>query len=118
MRGNTMDDGVTALAVDDRYLWIATTGGAGRYDWVTDRWDGYGSWNGLPGMDVSSVVVDRHDVWMGTGGGIGKFPRVSDDPNAWVSYTSGLEIKAGAMTREYANTLVSNEVWAAAADDK
>ncbi|MFC1714528.1 lamin tail domain-containing protein [Candidatus Poribacteria bacterium] len=118
IRGNMVDDNVTALAVDDRYLWVATPSGAGRYDWVTDRWDGYGSRNGLPGTDVSSVVVDRHDVWMGTGGGIGKFPRVSDDPNAWISYTSGLEIKAGAMTREYANTLVSNEVWASAADNE
>jgi ligand-binding sensor domain-containing protein len=116
IRGNMMDDNVTALAVDDRYLWVATTNGAGRYDWITDRWDGYGSWHGLPGMGVSSVVVDGYDVWMGTDGGIGKFPRVSDDPNAWISYTSGLEIKAGTMTREYANTLVSNEVWSSAAD--
>lgn len=116
LRGNMVADNVKALDGDDRFLWVATTDGAGRYDKVTDRWDAYRHWNGLPGMDVSCVVVDGYDIWMGTEGGIGKFPRMSDDPNAWVSYTSGLEIKAGAMTREYANTLVSNEVWAADSD--
>jgi ligand-binding sensor domain-containing protein len=116
LRGGMSNDNITALAVDDRFLWVATRGGAGRYDKITDRWDSYGRRNGLPGMDVSSVVVDGYDIWMGTGDGLGKFPRMSDDPNAWISYTSGLEIKAGAMTREYANTLVSNEVWAVAAD--
>jgi len=116
LRGNIGNDNINALAVDDRYLWVATSGGAGRYDKVTDRWDSYGTWNGLPGSDVSSVVVDGYDVWMGTNKGIGKFPSMSDDPNAWISYTSGLEIKAGAMTKEYASTLMSNEVWTAAAD--
>ncbi len=116
LRGGPMDDNITALAVDDRYLWVGTRRGAGRYDKITDRWDSYGKWHGLPGMGVSSVVVDGYDIWMGTDGGMGKFPRMSDDPNVWISYTSGLEIRAGAMTREYANTLVSNEVWSAAAD--
>ena len=115
-RGGMMNDDITALAMDDRFLWVATRGGGGRYDKITDRWDGYGVWNGLPGMDVSCVVADGYDIWMGTNGGVGKFPRMSDDPNVWVSYTSGLEIKAGTMTKEYANTLVSNEVWAVAAD--
>jgi len=116
LRGFAPNDNITALAVDDRFLWVATSGGAGRYDKVTDRWDSYGTWNGLPGNGVSSVVADGYDIWMGTGGGLGKFPQMSDDPNAWISYTSGLEIKAGAMTKEYARTLVSNEVWAVAAD--
>ena len=95
----------------------STTGGAGRYDWITDRWDGYGSWNGLPGMDVSSVVVDGYDVWMGTNAGLGKFPRMSDNVNAWISYTSGIEIRPTAMEKEYAATLVTNEVWCVDADD-
>ena len=116
LRGGMINDNITALAVDDRFLWVATRGGAGRYDKITDRWDSYGVWYGLPGMDVTSVVVDGYDIWMGTNGGMGKFPRMSDDPNVWISYTSGLEMKAGTMTREYANTLVSNEVWSTAAD--
>jgi ligand-binding sensor domain-containing protein len=116
LRGRMISDNITALAVDDRFLWVATRDGAGRYDKITDRWDSYGVWHGLPGMDVTSVIVDGYDIWMGTNVGLGKFPQMSDDPNAWVSYTSGLEIKAGAMTKEYANTLVSNEVWAVAAD--
>lgn len=113
--GGSISDDITGLAVDDRFLWVASRRGAGRYDKIADRWDGYGVWNGLPGMDVSCIVVDGYDIWIGTNGGIGKFPGMSDNPNAWISYTSGLEIKSGTMTREYANTLVSNEVWSVAA---
>ena len=111
-RGAPPSVDITALAVDDRYLWVATpTMWAGRYDKMIDRWDMYNVGNG------SCIVVDGYDVWMGTGDtGIGKFPRMSDDRNAWIRYTSGLEIKAGAMTREYANTLVSNKVCSVAAD--
>ena len=109
-------ENVSALAVDDRYLWIGTRKGAYRYDKITDRWDGFSRWQGLPGEDISAVVVDGYDVWMGTNGGIGKFPRMSDNLNAWVSYTAGLELTSEAMEKEYAATLVSNEVWCLDAD--
>jgi len=112
-RGNPQSFDINALAVDDRYLWVATTSAAGRYDKITDRWDIYN----VQYNNGSCIVVDGYDVWMGhRDRGIGKFPRMSDDPNAWIRYTSGLEIKAGAMTREYANTLVSNKVRSIAAD--
>jgi ligand-binding sensor domain-containing protein len=107
---------VNALAVDDRYLWIGRRGGAYRYDKITDRWDGFGIWNGLPGEDISDVVVDGYDVWLGTNGGICKFPRMSDNLNDWVSYTSGVSITSEVMSKEYAATLVSNEVWCMDAD--
>ncbi|HIE27515.1 TPA: hypothetical protein EYP66_09530 [Candidatus Poribacteria bacterium] len=111
-----IDNNVSALAVDDRYLWVGTRAGACRYDKITDRWDRFTKRNGLPGEDISAVIVDGYDVWMGTNNGICKFPRMSDDLNAWVSFTSGIEIKPD-MSKEYAATLVSNEVWALAADD-
>jgi ligand-binding sensor domain-containing protein len=113
--GGSVSDDITGLAVDNRFLWVTSRRGAGRYDKIADRWDSYGDWNGLPGMDVSCLAIDGYDIWMGTNGGMGKFPCMSDNRNAWVSYTSGLEIKAGTMTKEYANTLVSNEVWSVAA---
>ena len=109
-------ENVSALAVDDRYLWIGTRIGAHRYDKITDKWDSFRRWNGLPSEDISAVVVDGYDVWMGTNGGICKFPRISDNLNAWESYTSGLELTSEAMEKEYAATLVSNEVWCMDAD--
>jgi len=107
---------ISTFAVDDRYLWIGTRQGAHRYDKITDRWDGFRVWNGLPGEDISAVVVDGYDVWMGTNGGICKFPRMSDNLNDWVSYTSGASITSEVMSKEYAATLVSNEVWCMDAD--
>jgi ligand-binding sensor domain-containing protein len=53
---------------------------------------------------------------MGTNGGICKFPRMSDNLNDWVSYTSGVSITSEVMSKEYAATLVSNEVWCMDAD--
>jgi ligand-binding sensor domain-containing protein len=107
---------VNALAVDDRYLWIGTKEGPYRYDKIADKWDGFRIWNGLPGVDISAVVVDGYDVWMGTNGGICKFPRMSDNLSDWVSYTSGVSITSEVMSKEYAATLVSNEVWCMDAD--
>lgn len=113
-----IDNYVSALAVDDRFVWIGTKEGANRYDKVTDKWDRFEKDNGLPGEDISSVVVDGYDVWMGTNAGIGKFPRMSDNVNAWVGFTSGIEIRQTAMEKEYAVTLVTNEVWCVDADDE
>jgi len=107
---------INALAVDDRYLWIGTREGPYRYDKITDKWDGFRIWHGLPGVDISAVVVDGYDVWMGTNGGICKFPRMSDNLSDWVSYTSGLPITSEVMSKEYAATLVSKEVWCLDAD--
>jgi ligand-binding sensor domain-containing protein len=116
-RNSLIDDSVSALAVDKRYLWVGTREGANRYDKVTDKWDRFERENGLPGEDISSMVVDGYDVWMGTNAGLCKFPRMSDNLNAWVSFTSGIEIRPSAMSKEYAATLVSNEVWCVDADE-
>jgi len=116
-RNSLINDNVNALAVDDRYLWIGTREGANRYDKLTDKWERFEKDNGLPGEDISSVVVDGYDIWMGSNAGLGKFPRMSDNPNAWLSFTSGIEIRQTAMDKEYAATLVSNEVWCVDADE-
>jgi ligand-binding sensor domain-containing protein len=109
---------INSLAVDDRYLWVGTKEGASRYDKIADRWDRYTRETGLPNPDVATVVVDGYDVWAGTGAGLCKYPRMSDDPNAWVTYTSGVEIKPMVVSQEYAKSLVSDEIWSLAADGK
>ena len=63
-------------------------------------------------------MVDGYDIWAGTSGGLGKFPRMSDDSNAWVTYTSGIEIKPMVVSEEYAKSLVSDEIWSMAVDRK
>jgi len=109
---------VNSLAVDDRYLWVGTKEGACRYDKIADRWDRYTRDTGLPNQDVVAVVVDGYDVWAGTGAGLCKYPRMSDDPNAWVTYTSGMEIKPMVVSEEFAKSLISDEIWSLAADGK
>ena len=113
-----VNNDIKSLAVDDRYLWVGTKRGASRYDKIADRWDRYTKGTGLPNEDVVAVVVDGYDVWAGTSGGLGKYPRMSDDPNAWVTYTSGIEIKPMVVSEEYAKSLVSDEIWTLAADGK
>jgi ligand-binding sensor domain-containing protein len=113
-----VNNDINSLAVDDRYLWVGTKEGASRYDKIADRWDRYTRETGIPNNDVVAVVVDGYDVWAGTGAGICKYPRMSDDPNAWVTYTSGIDIKPMVVSQEYAKSLVSDEIWSLAADGK
>ena len=107
---------VRALTVDPRYLWVGTGNGAYRYDKITHRWWNFRVWNGLPSDTVTAIAVDDSDVWMGTTRGVGKFTRVSDDRNAWVSYSSAMELTADKLDREYSETLVYNDVWAIAVE--
>lgn len=65
---------------------------------------------------MTSIAVDDTDVWMGTTRGVGKFTRLSDDRNAWISYTSAMELTADKLDREYSETLVYNDVWAIAVE--
>ena len=113
-----VDNDINSLAVDDRYLWVGTKNGASRYDRIADRWDRYDHHSGLPNDDIAAVVVDGYDVWAGTGAGLCKYPRMSDDPNAWITYTSGIEIKPMVVSEEYAKSMVSDEIWSLAADGK
>lgn len=113
-----VNNNINSLAVDERYLWIGTKEGASRYDKIADRWDRYTRETGLPNQDVVAIVVDGYDVWAGTGAGLCKYPRMSDDPNAWATYTSGIEIKPMVVSAEDAKSLVSDEIWSLAADGK
>lgn len=113
-----VNNNINSLAVDERFLWVGTKEGAARYDKIADRWTKYTKETGLPSQDVVSVVVDGYDIWAGTSAGLCKYPRMSDDPNAWVTYTSGIEIKPMVVSKEYATSLVSDEIWCLAVDGK
>ncbi len=113
-REGLMDNSITGLAVDDRFLWIATRQGANRYDKIADIWDRYSEKNGLPTRSLTSVATDGSEVWIGTSKGLCRYPRMSDDPNAWVTYTSTIEIRPMVFSQEYASSLVSNKVRAVA----
>jgi ligand-binding sensor domain-containing protein len=107
---------IASLAVDDKYLWIGTKSGAQKYDKIAYRRHNYTTANGLPSEDITAIIVDGYNVWMGTSGGLCQYPTKSDDPNAWVVYTSGVEIKPVILSEQYASSLVSNQVWSVAAD--
>ncbi len=109
------NNAISAIAVDEQYVWIGTRDGANRYDKIANRWVKYTPENGLPHPDITSVATDGNNIWMGTNAGIAKYPRTADDPNAWIGYTSGTEIQATAVSKEFAQTLVSDEVWCIAA---
>ncbi|MBT3267837.1 hypothetical protein HN371_11815 [Candidatus Poribacteria bacterium] len=107
--------GATALAVDPRYLWMGTAGkGLGRYDKITDRWFVWGAEDGLVGDKVRAIAVDETNVWIGAAGGVGKLTRLSDTFTGWVNYTSAMSLTADELTREYSESLVSNDVWSLA----
>jgi ligand-binding sensor domain-containing protein len=113
-----VNNDINSLAVDDKYLWVGTKGGASRYDKIADSWDRYNRETGLPNNNVVVVVVDGYDVWAGTGAGLCKYPRMSDDKNAWITYTSGIEIKPMIVSKDDAKSMVSDEIWSLAADGK
>ncbi len=113
-----INNNINSLAVDDRYLWVGTKEGVSRYDKIANKWDRYNRDNGLPSPDVVSIVVDGYDIWAGTSAGLCKYPRMSDDPNAWVTFTSGIEIKPMVVSKEFARSLVSDEIWSLAVDGK
>lgn len=115
-REGLMDNSITGLAVDDQYLWITTQRGANRYDKTADIWDRYSQRNGLPTNNLTAVAADGSDVWLSTSKGLCRYPRMSDDPNAWITYTSMIEIRPMVFSQEYASSLISNKISAVAAE--
>ena len=105
-----MDNNVVGLSVDERYVWIATEGGVGRYDKVADRFEAYTKENQLPSNDVRAIGENRSDVWVGTKNGISKHNILSDDKNAWETYNAAIEIQPMVMKKEYAKSLDSDDV--------
>ncbi len=102
--------GVKSLTADEKYLWLGTNGGVRRYDKSADRWEEYTVKNGLPSDIVRDVDVEGYDLWVATDGGTATFNRLSDDPNAWETHSHSLEIETMGDERQYAQTLLSNDV--------
>ena len=105
------DNVVSSIVVDEQYVWIGTRDGANRFDKLALRWDQYKTEHGLPANNVTSVSSDGNSIWVGTNSGIGKYPRTADDLNAWITYTSGTEIQPSAVSKEFAESLVTDQIW-------
>ena len=117
-RGMLSDNAVSSIVVDEQYVWVGTRDGANRFDKIALRWDQYKTEHGLPANNVTSVSTDGNNIWVGTNSGIGKYPRTADDLNAWIAYTSGTEIQPSAVSKEFAESLVTDEIWCITASKK
>ncbi len=117
-RDTLSDDVVSSIVVDEQYVWVGTRDGANRFDKLALRWDQYKTEHGLPANNVTSVSSDGNNIWVGTNSGIGKYPRTADDLNAWITYTSGSEIQPSAVSKEFAESLVTDEIWCITASKK
>ena len=101
---------VTCLAIDEKYAWLGTNSGVLRYDKAGDRWEKYTVDNGLPSNTIRDLSVKGYDLWVSTDRGVATFNRLSDDPNAWESHTQALEVKGMSDDKQYAQTLLSDDV--------
>ena len=110
-RDSLSDNVVSSIVVDEQYVWVGTRDGVNRFDKIALQWDQYKTEHGLPANNVTSVSSDGDSIWVGTNSGIGKYPRTSDDLNAWITYTSGTEIQPSAVSKEFAESLVTDQIW-------
>ena len=110
-RDSLSDNVVSSIVTDEQYVWIGTRDGANRFDKLALRWDQYKTEHGLPANNITSVSSDGSSIWVGTNSGIGKYPRTADDLNAWITYTSGTEIQPSAVSKEFAESLVTDQIW-------
>ena len=112
------DNVVSSIVTDEQYVWVGTRDGANRFDKIALQWDQYKTHHGLPANNVTSVSSDGDSIWVGTNSGIGKYPRTADDLNAWITYTSGTEIQPSAVSKEFAESLVTDQIWCITASKK
>ena len=117
-KGSLSDNVVSSIVVDEQYVWIGTRDGVNRFDKIALQWDQYKTEHGLPANNVTSVSSDGDSIWVGTNSGIGKYPRTADDLNAWITYTSGTEIQPSAVSKEFAESLVTDQIWCITASKK
>ncbi|MXV75015.1 hypothetical protein F4Z99_12190 [Candidatus Poribacteria bacterium] len=110
-RDSLSDNVVSSIVTDEQYVWVGTRDGANRFDKIAQQWDQYKTEHGLPANNVTSVSSDGNSIWVGTNSGIGKYPRTADDLNAWITYTSGTEIQPSAVSKEFAESLVTDQIW-------
>jgi len=109
-RKSLVNNNVTSLSVDKKYVWVATEGGVGRYDKVAKKWESYTVKNQLPSNDVRAIDESDTDVWIGTGNGISKHGIISDDQNAWETYNAAIEIKPQVVSKSFATSLAHDDV--------
>ena len=100
---------MVGLSVGERYVWIATEGGVGRYDRIADRFEKYTTENQLPSNDVRAIGESQGDVWICTRNGISRHNILSDDRNAWETYNAAIEIQPMVMRKEYAKSLDNDD---------
>ena len=117
-RDSLSDNVVSSIVTDEQYVWVGTRDGANRFDKIALRWDQYKTHHGLPANNVTSVSSDGNSIWVGTNSGIGKYPRTADDLNAWITYTSGTEIQPSAVSKEFAESLVTDQIWCITANKR
>ena len=117
-KGSLSDNVVSSIVTDEQYVWVGTRDGANRFDKIALQWDQYKTHHGLPANNVTSVSSDGDSIWVGTNSGIGKYPRTADDLNAWITYTSGTEIQPSAVSKEFAESLVTDQIWCITASKK
>ena len=117
-RGSLSDNVVSSIVTDEQYVWVGTRDGANRFDKIALRWDQYKTEHGLPANNITSVSSDGDSIWVGTNSGIGKYPRTADDLNAWITYTSGTEIQPSAVSKEFAESLVTDQIWCITASQR
>ena len=117
-RDSLSDNVVSSIVTDEQYVWVGTRDGANRFDKIALQWDQYKTHHGLPANNVTSVSSDGDSIWVGTNSGIGKYPRTADDLNAWITYTSGTEIQPSAVSKEFAESLVTDQIWCITASKK
>ena len=110
-RDSLSDNVVSSIVTDEQYVWVGTRDGANRFDKIALQWDQYKTEHGLPANNITSVSSDGDSIWVGTNSGIGKYPRTADDLNAWITYTSGTEIQPSAVSKEFAESLVTDQIW-------
>lgn len=109
-RRSLVNNNITSLSVDEKYVWVATEGGVGRYDKVASRWESYTVENQLPSNDVRAIDESKTNVWIGTGNGISKHVIISEDRNAWETYNAAIEVKPQIVSKEYATSLAHDDV--------
>ena len=79
-----VDNNITSMAADQRYVWAGTEKGVSRYDTKRGLWMTYTQQDGLLSDEISSICIDNHLVWFGTKKGI---TRLDTSTGEWESFT-------------------------------
>jgi ligand-binding sensor domain-containing protein len=81
-----LSDAVTAIVVDESYLWFATLYGLARYDKKADEWRTFTVHDNLWDDEITCLSLNDSILWVGTPSGINRIDhgniihKVTDDP--------------------------------------